>query len=220
MYRFNTGRRRKHGKGRNEGGFDFAAADLLIIVPLFVVGAFLFCDAILLAVYKFKLCNVAVMAATYASELPPGRDIEARTKAMAQALAMRAELPGNNVQVKICTREFEETEIVEVEVTGKFPLLKNINLPAQVELKEKSAAPLPANQVRAVLGISPYPYAQEESNTKPCVYVPIVRPTRSMPVWSFPVDTSLNYLKVVQGDEPEPTQTKMSDAFFQKPSIY
>jgi hypothetical protein len=192
----------------------------MILVPLSVVALFVLFDVILLSVYKFKLCNIAAMSAAYAAELPSSQDIEKRTKDIAKEMISRSQLPAKKIVVKTGFVDLDEVELIEVEVQGEFELLNGCNLPPLITLKERAVAPLPANRVHAVLGISPYPYAQDGDMTKPCVYLPIVRPSHSLPVWSFPFDTSLNYLRVVQGDEPNLPAPKPNYAFLQRPSLY
>jgi hypothetical protein len=195
---------------------------MLMIVPLFVIAIMIICDAIFLAIYKFKLCQIAALSAAYAVELPPGSNITEKTTTMAAHLGKASSVPLTKQSIKAILNRIEDTEIVEVEIRADVPLLKHCGFPLKVSLMERAAAPLPANQVRALLGISPYPYChQVQQSGAPTIYLPIVRPTNSMPVWSFPFDSSLSYLKVVQGEEPNDQLSTQADShYLQRPSIY
>lgn len=206
--------------GRKRTGMALATVDLVILIPLFILSVYAICDVGLLAVYKFKLSNIAIMAASYATELSVDEDIAGETQRMSLEMAKRSALPSSNLKISTKFDTTKEAELVEVEIEGEFPLLVGYNLPTKVKLLEKACAPMPANRVHAVLGISPYPYAQESDAAKPCVYIPIVRPSHSLPVWTFPFDTSLNYLRVIQGAEPDFSRKKDSQTFLDRPSIY
>lgn len=201
-------------------GMALAAADLVILIPVFILAFYTICDVAILAVYKFRLSNIAIMAAGYATELPVDQDIPAETQRMSEEMARRSLLPASKMKVSTKFDTTTEAELVEVEISGEFPLLVGYSLPTKITLTEKACAPMPANRVHAVLGISPYPYAQETDAAKPCVYIPIVRPSHSLPVWTFPFDTSLNYLRVIQGSEPDLARRNGSEKFLERPSIY
>src|ERR1700737_2393863 len=91
----------KYCRVRNPRGSVTATADLLIVVPLIVLGVVCLINACMVGFYKQKLTLISTQAASYAANLPPDVDPVKPTEKIIAGLIRRCELRGSDIKVAI-----------------------------------------------------------------------------------------------------------------------
>lgn len=206
---------------RSSKGVLMATADILIMIPFIIGGAFFVTDSGLTSCYKQKLTFILNQAADYAVNLPPGTDVTKPTEQLVRDLTKKSGLQNSNLKIKVTTTTVGDNDAISVTATAAFPLLQGSFLPVQISLQDAAVAIIPANRICAAIAINPYPYSYENPEANQSVYVPIIQPKHNMPVWQFPFDTAINNLHVVQGEGPSgPRNARNNDYFAARPSLY
>ena len=207
---------------RNQSGSITGTFDVLIVIPLIIIGIVCVINSCVVGFYKQKLTFITTQAASYAANLPPNVEPTKPTEKLVAALVKRCELSGVNLKVAIKNIEIEDQDAVAVTVTGNFSLLhlQGIPTPMGVSMSDSSTALIPANRVCAAIAISPYPYSCNDPDSKISVYVPIIQPRNHLQVWEFPRESSVNALHNVGDQPPAAPQPNRKDCPLPRPSLY
>jgi hypothetical protein len=211
--------KRLFGRCRTASGVIMATTDLMILLPIVVAGVACLCDFGELAWYKERLGFVLNQTANYAVNLPLDADQNRETERMLTALCTENCLQAAKLKIQVTKCTINDCEALTVNADVDVPLVKGSVLPAAVHLRDSATALVPANRICGAIAISPYPFSTENPDKNYSVYVPIVQPTRPLPVWQFPYDAALNNMHIVQGECP-PVPAKVDPYFSSRPSIY
>ncbi|MFN8554783.1 MAG: hypothetical protein U0103_25200 [Candidatus Obscuribacterales bacterium] len=206
---------------RNARGVLFATADLMMLIPVSILIVVCLVDAGLGCVYKQKMSFVMNQTANYIVNLPENNADQKQAESMLKQLCALSGLKGRNLRV--CTKmvQVDDNDAVSLTAQIELPLLEGTALPVSLTMQDTVTAVLPANRVCAAIAISPYPYSTEESNTGPALYIPIIKPKYTMPIWQFPYDAAINNLHVKQGAAPALTPPPPQNPWFNDfPSLY
>ncbi|MFN8554781.1 MAG: hypothetical protein U0103_25190 [Candidatus Obscuribacterales bacterium] len=199
----------------------FATADLLMIIPVTILIVVCLVDTGLGCIYKQKLSFVMNQTAEYIVNRPEHDDDQKQAELMLKKLCARSGLKGQNLKVTTKTVQVDDNDAVILNATIDLPLIEGMSLPVSIGMEDKAVAVLPANRVTAAVAISPYPYSYEDSQTGPSLYIPIVQPKHTMPIWQFPYDVAINNLHIKQGIPPSLTPPAPHNVWFNDlPSVY
>jgi hypothetical protein len=186
---------------------------------------FLIVDSAVLACCKLKLGAVTQDAAKFTAELNTDSDkeIDKTARKYVEGLLKESRQPYTNLTVKVKRFQISDAEALSVTVEGSYPLVENNLLPGRISLCETAAALIPARKICGYVAISPDAWADPSSQRRPSIYLPIVRPNRHLPVWTFPYDTAIGSLNLQRGTQPDLqrlSQQKTDDYFKGMESIY
>jgi len=208
---------------RSKNGQVVATADLLLTVPLAILGSFFLIDAGLISYYKNKVSQVVTESAEYAVNLPAQEDPVTATEKMVEKLSTKNGLKAFSIKTTVKKVCIDDVDAISVSVNMNLPMVHCQWLPASSVISDTAVSLIPANKVCAVVSISPSDYARQYAGRGLSIYVPIVQPRRNLPVWSFPFDTAIGSVSVVKGVPPAVDQShanKEDDYFAGRESVY
>ncbi len=187
---------------RSQKGLVLATSELMIIIPVVVMVLFLIVDTAILACCKLKLGAVAQDSARFIASLESDRDTNSEALRYVEGLLKASCQPVNSLKVKVRKFEINDAQAVSITVEGSYPLVDSKILPARITLTEIAAALVPTKKICGYVAIKPDAYADPANNRYPAIYLPIVKPNRKLPIWTFPYDTAIGSLNLARGTAP------------------
>jgi hypothetical protein len=194
-------------------------ADLMIVIPLLIVGVFFLGDIAQIGTSREKLSFILGQAANYAVNLAPDVDPAVQTTQLTELLCIRNNLRVSKLNIKVEQITVSGCDAISVKASADIPLLAGSILPGMSHVEDVATALVPANRVCATVAINPYPFSTDNPTAGASIYVPVIQPKSGVPVWQFPYDAAINNLHVVEGVTPAAPSIK--DPYFaERPSLY
>lgn len=196
---------------RRQRGLLLATSEMMIIIPIAVLLIFLIADGAVLACSKMKLGAVVQESARFVADMNNDQDIDSEATKFIASLLKASGQPYKNLKVKTTKIDLNGAEAVSITVRGSYPLFQNNLLPAEITLTETAAALIPSRKICGYVAISPDAYADPQGKSRPAIYCPIVKPTKKLPIWTFPYETSIGSLNIERGPAPKMENVMLRD---------
>lgn len=193
--------REKRTASRNQRGIIVGILNTAVVTPIVLGVAFLLLNASVTEYYQQKADFILEQAGHYAIHLP---DASAGPQPydVVAGLLKQSGITVWNLKVETSKAISSKGEVLELKLSGQFPLIAGTILPSIQTIKATKSIPLAVNQRYAQVAISAFPHSNEHHERGPSVYVPLVRVDGDKPVWSFQQDESIAELHIVAGQPP------------------